>query len=214
MKKSVLMIPALCMMVACSNPAKEEPVQQAVAQPQPVQQEVVQQEAINEDVAQEPAPAIVETAARPTRLGGQQQQANQQRATPPTVESIVERTFTFDADGDGKLSFAEFKASEAEALARRRERMGDRYDAAVAEEGLKTRFERYDTDKDGFLTKEELTAGLEAQRQQMRQGVQGQRQGGQGVNRPQGQGGNRQGGQGGQGGQRGQGGGNRAPRNP
>ena len=206
MKKSVLMIPALCMMAACSNCAKVEPAKQEAVQPKPTRLEVV-----TEVAAEEPAPAIVETAVPAVETvtpiveaaTPAARQGNQPREMP-SVESIVARVFTFDADGDGKLSFEEFKASEEEALARRRERMGDRYDAAVAEEGLKARFERYDTDADGFLTKEELTAGLAAQREQMRNRPQGQGQGGQGANRQGQGGGNRGGNQGG----------NRAPRNP
>ena len=221
MKKLVLMIPALCMVAACSNCAKVVPAKQEAAQPEPAKQAVVIEEAV-----EEPAPAIVETVApapapapapvlapapAPAQQGNQQQEM-------PTIESIVERAFTFDANKDGRLTFDEFKASEEDAAAQRRARMGNNAaannaaprnatanNAAAAEQRIKDRFDRFDTNKDGVLTKEELTAGLEAQRQQMRNRPQGQGQGG----------GNRQG----QGQGQGQGGGNRSggtrtPRNP
>ena len=90
----------------------------------------------------------------------------------PSIDSIVDRFFIFNTNQDGKLTFEEFKAASAEELERRKERAerrGDTFDAAAAEAGLKERFERFNVSQSGYLTREELKAGLEALRQEMSQ---------------------------------------------
>jgi hypothetical protein len=66
-----------------------------------------------------------------------------------------------DADGNGTLSLAEFKDMDAKRAAKMKEKLGDKFDAAKAAKmpSAEERFAKLDADKNGQLTKEEMTAG-------------------------------------------------------
>jgi Ca2+-binding EF-hand superfamily protein len=72
-----------------------------------------------------------------------------QQGTPPTPEERAASFDKADANKDGKLDMAEFKAS-----------LGDRA-AQMDDARLKAIFDRRDTDKDGKLSKAEFTAPMQ-----------------------------------------------------
>ena len=67
----------------------------------------------------------------------------------------------FDADGNGTLSLAEFKAMQEKRMEMRKAKMGDKADAKadVKMPSAEERFAKLDTNTDGQLTKDELAAG-------------------------------------------------------
>lgn len=80
---------------------------------------------------------------------------NSDKTQPP--HKPADRFAKWDKNGDGKLSFDEFKARAEAFLA---ERQGDgKTEKKMDAERMKKRFEKIDTDHDGFLTKAELAAG-------------------------------------------------------
>lgn len=70
--------------------------------------------------------------------------------TPPTPEEQAARFDKADANKDGKLSMAEFKASIPAEMA-----------ANMDDARLKTIFDRRDADHDGFISKAEFTAPMQ-----------------------------------------------------
>ena len=71
-----------------------------------------------------------------------------------------ERFAKWDTNGDGKISFEEFNAG-AEARAAKREAEGKgNGKGAPDEQKLRARFDKIDTDKDGFLSKAEIMAAV------------------------------------------------------
>jgi len=96
--------------------------------------------------------------ARPAQA--QRQRQGQQL----NVDNLVERHFTFAKADKEKLTLEEYKAARAAELARMKERLGDRYNAEQAEKRIADAFKRYDKDSKGYITKEELKAGIEADR--------------------------------------------------
>jgi Ca2+-binding EF-hand superfamily protein len=72
-----------------------------------------------------------------------------QQGTPPSPEEMAARFDKADADKNGKLSMAEWKAT-----------LGDRA-ANATDEQLKGFFDRRDADKDGSISKAEYTAPMQ-----------------------------------------------------
>ena len=72
-----------------------------------------------------------------------------QQGTPPTPEERAAMFDKADVNKDGKLDFAEFKAS-----------LGDRA-AQMDDARIKAIFDRRDTDKDGKLSKAEFMAPMQ-----------------------------------------------------
>lgn len=63
-----------------------------------------------------------------------------------------------DADGNGTISLAEFKAGHEKRMAAMKERMGDKFDASKAPNPDEV-FKKLDKDGDGQLTKDEMKEG-------------------------------------------------------
>lgn len=63
-----------------------------------------------------------------------------------------------DADGNGTISLAEFKAGHEKRMAAMKERMGDKFDASKAPNPDEV-FKKLDTNGDGQLSKEEMKEG-------------------------------------------------------
>ena len=174
MKYSLLMIPALCITLTSAAFAADE---KAPAKPET------------------PAPAPASTnasasATTPRQRQGQQAQRDGQQAPRelPSVDSIVERHFTFAKKDKAKLTLEEYLAARAQEAERAKERQGDSFNSENFNNRLTADFKRYDKGNKGFITKEELKAGIEADRAS-RQRPQGDR-----PQRPQGDRPQRQGG--------------------
>ena len=104
-----------------------------------------------------------EEPAKPEN-GSTQIQQNRERRQQASAEAVAERLFKFAKNDKEKLTLVEYKAARSNELVRMKERMGDRYNAEAAEKRITDAFKRYDKDAKGYITKEELKSGIEADR--------------------------------------------------
>ena len=96
---------------------------------------------------------------------------------PDRAARAAARFKTMDKDGNGTISLAEFKAMQAQRIAKRKKRMGDKWDPerAAKRPSAKEIFAKIDTDKSKSLTPEELKAAHKRMRGQQKKGPKGKR---------------------------------------
>ncbi len=82
------------------------------------------------------------------------------KANPPKPDWAAKRLAAVDTDGNGLVSLDEFKAMQAKREEERKQKLGDKYDAARAakQPSAEERFKKLDKDGSGDLTKEEFLA--------------------------------------------------------
>ncbi len=72
----------------------------------------------------------------------------------------VDRFALMDVNGDGIVSFEEFKAAQEKRMEAIKEKLGDKFDPARFEKKVEEMFSRFDKDNSGGLAREEFVAML------------------------------------------------------